>query len=247
MSITYPEQVLCVELAVEIAKLAVRSNWNDEERAHHLLQQTYHVPESDLKSPDLVRQYAVNGFAEGRVMHDQQDQYPSALFWQTAAQWIWLVYGLEQIGVRREPFLPHADCAAIIGKLVDGGYARRLGAQILWTDAFSGPMRWTGLWNDDNLSHAELDEIDDETQAREAFADVPEDVRAMVRRGDMNSVAVALSHRWQDGVWQPPGPADRWWKIPSAADRSRILFQLIAEDEGMQSEPWFKPLHPSRD
>jgi hypothetical protein len=89
-------------------------------------------------------------------------------------------------------------------------------------------MQMSGLWDENNLSHQELDERAVNLDMRKALASLPEDVRHSALSGDTIAVAKALALRWVDGAWLSDAVGEGpWYGLAGAADSARQLVQLV--------------------
>jgi hypothetical protein len=144
------------------------------------------------------------------------------------AVWISCAAGQWDHGsVRREPFVPHDDIRPVMGALVDLGYAKPYGNAVMWTDKIASAMRMSGEWDENNLSHEEVEEREIDLEMRDAFASIPEDVWHTALRGDRGGVVKALAARWVDGAWLVDSdPELPWWALCQAR-RVRCAMRLI--------------------
>ncbi|MBR0752734.1 hypothetical protein JQ604_11110 [Bradyrhizobium jicamae] len=141
-----------------------------------------------------------------------------------ASQW-------DHASAKRLPFVPHDGIRPVMSALARLGYAEPLGHAFIWTDRIGPAMQMCGLWDQNNLSHEELDERDVDLEMRAAYASIPEDVRQAALRDDRIAVASALAERWIDGAWLPDS-ADGvpWWRLGDVGAQAKRLVELVAAD-----------------
>jgi hypothetical protein len=83
----------------------------------------------------------------------------------------------------RVPFVPDDDIRRVMDALAALGYAKLLGNAFIWTDKIGRAMWASGLWDDNNLSHKELEEREIDLDMRTALASIPDDVRRLALSG----------------------------------------------------------------
>ena len=132
---------------------------------------------------------------------------------------------------RRVPFVPHDDIRPVMDALAALGYARPLGDAFIWTDRIGRAMQMSGLWDENNLSHEELEEREVDLEMRKALASMPKDVRHSALRGDRTAVVKALAARWVDGAWLDSAPdgvdENPWWRWAALAPEAKRLVELV--------------------
>jgi hypothetical protein len=135
---------------------------------------------------------------------------------------------LDHASSKRVPFVPHDDIRRVMDALAALGYARPLGNSFIWTDKTGGAMRMSGLWDDNNLSHKELEERDIDLEIRMAFASIPDDVRRLALSGNHTALAKALAARWVDGAWLPDtGDEAPWWRLVAVEYEAKRLVEMV--------------------
>ena len=158
------------------------------------------------------------------------------------AAWLSLADQLGHASLRREPFFPHDDVRPVMEALATMGYATPLGTAFLWTDRIGRAMQMTGYWDENNLSHEELEERDVDQEMRAALASIPDDVRRACMQAaltdDHTYVVKALAARWIDGAWLPDSPdgadEDPWWRWAALAPEAKRLVELV---QGADDDP----------
>jgi hypothetical protein len=167
-----------------------------------------------------VAQFVTDLSRTGEISLPPIDEVFAAWIWCAGSQW-------AHASVRRDPFVPHADIEPVIAALVELGYAKAHDDSVLWTDKIAPAMRIGGLWDENNFSREEADEREIELDMRDAFASIPEDVRHMALRGDIDGVLKALKGRWADGAWLVASdPEVPWYKV-GCPRRARRLIELV--------------------
>ena len=143
----------------------------------------------------------------------------------------WLsVFGcqLDYASARRVPFVPHDDIGSVMDALGALGYAKPLCNTFIWTDKSGAAMWMSGLWDENNLSHQELEDREIDLDMRKALASIPADVRHAVLMGNRIAVVKALAARWVDGVWLPDTADEApWWRLAAVDAETDRLVELI--------------------
>jgi hypothetical protein len=149
------------------------------------------------------------------------------------AAWIWCATHRGHASDKRLPFIPHDDVRPVMDALAALGYAKPLGNAFIWTDRIGPAMQMSGLWDENSLSHQELEERELDLEMRAALASIPEDVRHSALTGNATAVTKALAARWVDGVWLPDTVDEAPWHALSgvAAKRKRLMELIEGADD----------------
>jgi hypothetical protein len=135
---------------------------------------------------------------------------------------------LDHASSKRVPFVPHDDIRRVMNALAALGYATPLGNAFIWTDKIGRAMWMSGLWDDNNLSHKELEERDIDLEMRKALAFIPDDVRRLALSGHYIALAKAVAARWVDGAWLPDTADEApWWRLAAVEHESKRLMELV--------------------
>jgi hypothetical protein len=144
------------------------------------------------------------------------------------AAWISCATHRGHASEKRLPFIPHDDIRPVMDALAALGYAKPLGNAFIWTHRVGPAMQMSGLWDETNLSHLELEEREIDLEMHEALASIPADVRHSALRGDATAVTKALAARWVDGVWLSDSVDEApWYALPGVAAKSKRLMELV--------------------
>jgi hypothetical protein len=150
------------------------------------------------------------------------------------AAWISCADQLGHASPRRLPFIPHDDIRSVMDALATLGYAEPLGDAFMWTDKIGRAMQMSGDWDENNLSHQELEERDVDLEMRAALVTIPADVRHAALTDNQIAVVKALAARWVDGVWLPDSIDEApWWRWSALAAEAKRLVELVrgADDD----------------
>jgi hypothetical protein len=135
---------------------------------------------------------------------------------------------LDHASSKRLPFVPHDDIRRVMDALAALGYARPLGNAFIWTDKIGHAMRTSGLWDDNNLSHNELEEREIDLEMHTALASIPDDVRRLALSGNETALAKALAARWVEGAWLPDTADEApWWRLAAVEHEAKRLAELV--------------------
>jgi len=142
--------------------------------------------------------------------------------------WISCANQLGHASLKRLPFIPHDDIRPVMDALAALGYAKPLDNAFIWTDRIGPAMQMSGVWDENNLSHQELDEREVDLDMRAALASIPDDVRHAALRDNQIAVVKALAARWVDGAWLPDSVDEApWWRLTAVASGAKRLVELV--------------------
>jgi hypothetical protein len=135
---------------------------------------------------------------------------------------------LDHASSKRVPFVPHDDIRRVMDALAALNYAKLLGNAFIWTDKIGRAMWMSGLWDDNNLSHKELEEREIDLEMRKALASIPDDVRRLALSGNHTALAKALAARWVDGAWLSDTADEApWWRLAAVEHEAKRLMEMV--------------------